>query len=65
MMRDNLLVGVMPEISVENSFYSNITAEGNLTSDARSKMIVRCFSLQGLLPNLEQFKGRMIFVKRG
>ena len=64
--RQSACLGVMPEInSVENSFYSNITAEGNLTSDARSKMIVRCFSLQGLLPNLEQFKGKNDICEEG
>ena len=55
----NYCFGISPSINQHGDFSPvNITSDGMITDDARKKMIVRCFQLKRLQPNLEQFVGK-------
>lgn len=55
----NYCFGVSPSIDEHGNFSAvNINSDGTITSDARNKMIVRCFQLKRLQPNLDQFVGK-------
>ena len=60
-------LGIMPEIEEIPGVFNaiNVTKDGQLTDEAKNRMIVRCSTLESLQPTIEQFPGKNIKCEEG
>ncbi len=59
-------LGIYPTIKKVGEIPAvNLEEDGSLSSDAREKMIIKCFQLKRLQPSIEQFPGKNIGCSEG